>query len=30
MIKTVLAGDKSLHMGVGNNAQTRLPKQMVS
>lgn len=25
MIKIVLAEDKSLHMGVGSNAQTHLP-----
>lgn len=28
--KTVLAEDKSSHMGVGSNAQTHLPQQMVS
>lgn len=30
MIKTVLAEDKSVHTGVGINAQAHLPKQMVS
>lgn len=30
VIKTVLAGDKSMHMGVGSNAQAHLPQQMVS
>ena len=30
MIKTVLAGDKSMHMGVGSDAQTHSPQQMVS
>lgn len=29
MIKTVLAGDESMHMGVGSNAPNHLPQQMV-
>lgn len=30
MIKTVLAGDKSMHMGCSSDAQTHSPQQMVS